>query len=146
MSIDLSQVEKLIKLIKGTDITEIEIGQEDNFIRVSRGNQTQQPVATVSHAPIATTETTKPATPAAATPQGHTVRSPMVGTFYAAASPTAKPFVTVGQRVKAGEVLCIVEAMKMLNQIESDKDGVVAARLVENGMPVEFDQPLFVIE
>ena len=87
----------------------------------------------------------KAATPEAG-PEKHTIRSPMVGTFYASPSPEAKAFVEIGQTVKAGDVLCIIEAMKMMNQIESDKDGIVTAKLVENGMPIEFDQPLFIIE
>lgn len=144
MPIDLTQIKKLIEMVKDTDVTEIEVGEGESLIRIQRGNyapivHTAAPVHAVAPKVEKTAETK-------ATSDQHAVRSPMVGTFYVAASPTAKPFVEVGQSVKVGDVLCIVEAMKMLNQIESDRSGTVKARLVENGMPVEFDQPLFVIE
>lgn len=143
MPIDLTQIKKLIEMVKDTDVTEIEVGEGESLIRIQRGNyapivHTSAPIAAAPKAE----KTEKPAAPS----NEHSVRSPMVGTFYVAASPTAKPFVEVGQTIKVGDVVCIVEAMKMLNQIESDKSGVVKARLVENGMPVEFDQPLFIVE
>jgi acetyl-CoA carboxylase biotin carboxyl carrier protein len=163
MSIDLKKVEKMIELIQETDVTELEIEEEGVKIRIQRGHAPQvvmshgspqsAPVHQMSHAQAAAYhasmngESAEEETAASAKPSHqHFVRSPMVGTFYAQSSPTSKPFVEIGQKVKAGDVLCIVEAMKMMNQIESDKDGTVASRLVESGMPVEFDQPLFVIE
>jgi acetyl-CoA carboxylase biotin carboxyl carrier protein len=144
---DIRKIRKLIELIDETGVAEIEIREGEESVRINRyGTPPPQ------HAVVPTTVVAAPAaapSPAAEAPQkitGHTVKSPMVGTMYIAASPTAKPFVQVGQKVKAGDVLCIVEAMKMLNQIESDKSGTVTARLVENGQPVEFDQALFIIE
>ncbi len=160
-TIDLKKVEKMIELIQNTDVTELEIEEDGVKIRIQRGHAPQVVMSHVGasmpmhhHASHAHTlhqtlseSSAEEETSAAAKPSHqHFVRSPMVGTFYAAASPTAKPFVEIGQKVKAGDVLCIVEAMKMMNQIECDKDGTVASRLVENGNPVEFDQPLFVIE
>jgi acetyl-CoA carboxylase biotin carboxyl carrier protein len=150
MSLDLRKVEKILELIANTDITEIELHEGENSIRVQRGSP--QPI--LAHAPVSHL-TPSIATPASqttnepittSTSHQHTVRSPMVGTFYLSPSPTSKPFIEIGQNIKAGDVLCIIEAMKMMNQIEADKDGVVTSRLVENGMPVEFDQPLFIIE
>ena len=160
MSIDLKKIEKMIELIQETDVTELEIEEEGVKIRIQRGHA---PQVVMSHGTSAPThavhthatfhagnmneESPEEESGANAKPSHqHFVRSPMVGTFYASSSPTSKPFVEIGQKVKAGEVLCIVEAMKMMNQIECDKDGTIASRLVENGMPVEFDQPLFVIE
>lgn len=154
-NLDLRKIEKLIELVQQTDVTEIEIREGETTVRIQRGTPqavvAAQPMpipqsyittpAPVPHQPVSPE---KPATEAAA--QKHTIRSPMVGTFYASPSPNAKVFVEIGQAVKAGDVLCIIEAMKMMNQIESDKDGIVTARLVENGMPIEFDQALFVIE
>lgn len=158
-TIDLKKVEKMIELIQDTDVTELEIEEEGVKIRIQRGHAPQvvmshggpaMPMHHMSHAHAlqqSLSEASEEETPAAAKPSHqHFVRSPMVGTFYASPSPNAKAFVEIGQKVKAGDVLCIVEAMKMMNQIESDKDGTVASRLIENGMPVEFDQPLFVIE
>jgi acetyl-CoA carboxylase biotin carboxyl carrier protein len=148
MSMDLRKIEKIIELIAGTDVTEIEIREGETSVRVQRGQPnapvtyvTQPAAAAPAPTPVATT-----AAPAESQQHHHVIRSPMVGTYYASASPEAKPFVQEGQAVKAGDVLCIVEAMKMMNQIESDKDGVVTAIFVGNGMPVEFDQPLFAIE
>lgn len=159
-TIDLKKVEKMIELIQDTDVTELEVEEEGVKIRIQRGHAPQvvmshggAPLSSMHHMSHAhalhhslSENTAEEETPAAKPSHQHFVRSPMVGTFYAAASPTAKPFVEIGQKVKAGDVLCIVEAMKMMNQIECDKDGTVASRLVENGNPVEFDQPLFVIE
>lgn len=143
---DIQKIQELIDLIEDTDIGEIEVKEGDTTVRISR-----QSGATFVHAPQPMYATAAPA-PAAAAPAaepvatGHTVRSPMVGTVYLSPSPGSKPFVELGQSVKAGDVLCIVEAMKMMNQIEADKAGTIKSRLVENGLPVEFDQPLFVIE
>ena len=150
---DIRKVKKLIELLEESGINEIEITEGEESVRISRGmsSQTQMvmaapaqvmppPVAQATAASAAATS----ATPAL--PLGHAVKSPMVGTFYRAASPGAKPFADVGQTVKEGEVLCIIEAMKMMNQIESDKAGVVKAILAQNGAPVKFGQPLFIIE
>ncbi|HEV2614258.1 MAG TPA: acetyl-CoA carboxylase biotin carboxyl carrier protein [Gammaproteobacteria bacterium] len=158
---DLKKVEKMIELIQETDVTELEIEEEGVKIRIQRGHAPQVVMShgngapqayaphhshAASHAAFNNEAAGEEETAASKPSHQHFVRSPMVGTFYASSSPTSKPFVEIGQKVKAGEVLCIVEAMKMMNQIECDKDGTVASRLVENGMPVEFDQPLFVIE
>ena len=152
---DIRKIKKLIELVEESGIAELEITEGEEAVRINR--YSAQP-APMQYAPAP-----QPA-PAQATPQapavqnsddgaaakeeptGHIVRSPMVGTFYEAPSPDASPFVTVGSKVTAGETLCIVEAMKMMNQIEADKSGVIKQILVENEEPVEFDQPLFVIE
>ena len=147
---DIRKVKKLIELLEESQIAEIEIHEGEESVRISR-LQAAAPVAAapvgVAAAPFAAASApaaaTAPAEPAA--PEGHTITSPMVGTFYEASSPGAKPFVEVGQQVNVGDTLCIIEAMKMLNQIEADKAGTVSARLVENGQPVEFGQSLFVI-
>jgi acetyl-CoA carboxylase biotin carboxyl carrier protein len=150
---DIRKIRKLIELINETGVGEIEVKSGDDSVRLSRyGHQaTAMPTFVAPTAPAATA-----AAPAAAAPtedkkaqaalQGHVLKSPMVGTAYLAPKPGAKPFVQVGQRVAAGEVLCMIEAMKMFNQIEADKAGVISARLVENEQPVEYDQPLFIIE
>jgi acetyl-CoA carboxylase biotin carboxyl carrier protein len=148
---DIRKVKKLIELLEESQVAEIEIHEGEESVRISRMTQSV-PVQTVVQAAPPAMMAAPAAVPAAApaadepaVPDGHTVDSPMVGTFYEAASPGAKPFVEVGQQVSAGDTLCIIEAMKMLNQIESDKSGKVTARLVENGQPVEFGQALFVI-
>lgn len=150
---DIRKIKKLIELLEESGIAEIEIKEGEESVRISRHSSAPAPVhyqvpmaapAPVAAAPVAAASAPAATAPAAAA--GHQVKSPMVGTFYRSASPGAKAFVEVGQQVKVGEVLCIVEAMKMMNQIESDKAGVIKAILVENGQPVEFDQPLFVIE
>jgi acetyl-CoA carboxylase biotin carboxyl carrier protein len=143
---DIRKVKKLIELLEESQIAEIEIHEGEESVRISRMQVAvaAAPVAVAAPAPTPAAATvTAPAEPAA--PEGHTVTSPMVGTFYEAPSPGAKPFVEIGQPVNVGDTLCIIEAMKMLNQIEADKAGTVAARLVENGQPVEFGQSLFVI-
>lgn len=160
MSIDTRTVRKLIRLLKEEGIGKIKIQDADgSIIEVSRASETMiSPTAAISahaqpiawpHSPeaiaVAAAPQQAPAT-AQATQNKHTVNSPMVGTYYASPSPDAKPFVQVGQHVNIGDVLCIVEAMKMFNQIEADRTGKIAAMLVENGQPVEFEQPLFVIE
>jgi acetyl-CoA carboxylase biotin carboxyl carrier protein len=146
---DIRKVKKLIELLEESQIAEIEIHEGEESVRISR----LQAAAPVAAAPVVTAAAPVAAAPAPAAaapaepakPEGHTVTSPMVGTFYEASSPGAKPFVEVGQQVNVGDTLCIIEAMKMLNQIEADKAGTVSARLVENGQPVEFGQSLFVI-
>ncbi|MBY6064322.1 acetyl-CoA carboxylase biotin carboxyl carrier protein [Pseudidiomarina sediminum] len=150
---DIRKIKKLIELVEESGIAELEITEGEESVRIHRGgSQVAAPMhyqAAPMHAPAAPAPAPAAAAPAeAAEPElsGHIVRSPMVGTFYAAPAPGASDFVSVGQQVKAGETLCIVEAMKMMNQIEADKGGVVKQILVENGEPVEFDQPLFVIE
>jgi acetyl-CoA carboxylase biotin carboxyl carrier protein len=149
---DIRKIKRLIELLEESGVNEIEIKEGEESVRISRGSPMMQAMPQTymvnapqaAPAPAADAPTEKAAAPAA--PKGHSLRSPMVGTFYRAPSPGAKSFVEEGQRVKVGDPLCIIEAMKMLNQIESDKDGVVTAVLVENGQPVEFDQPLFIIE
>ncbi|WP_456446357.1 acetyl-CoA carboxylase biotin carboxyl carrier protein [Thiolapillus sp.] len=148
---DIRKVKKLIELLEASDIAEIEIHEGEESVRISRHGTLPPPPAAA--APVAVAAAPAPAAAAAETPEktepeleGHIIRSPMVGTFYRAPNPGAKPFVTEGQSVKAGETLCIIEAMKILNQIESDKTGVVKRILVENGQPVEYNQPLFIIE
>ena len=144
---DIRKVKKLIELLEESQVAEIEIHEGEESVRISRMPQAV-PAQTFVQAPPAMMVAPAAAAPVAdepAVPEGHTVDSPMVGTFYEAASPGAKPFVEIGQHVSAGDTLCIIEAMKMLNQIEADKSGKVTARLVENGQPVEFGQALFVI-
>jgi acetyl-CoA carboxylase biotin carboxyl carrier protein len=146
---DIRKVKKLIELLEESDVAEIEIHEGEESVRISRGSTA---VVAPMAAPVAAAPVAAPApaaaAPAAAEPeiQGHAVRSPMVGTFYSAPSPDASAFVKEGDTVSAGQTLCIIEAMKILNQIESDKAGKVTKILVENGQPVEFDQPLFIIE
>ncbi|BAZ93201.1 acetyl-CoA carboxylase, biotin carboxyl carrier protein [Thiohalobacter thiocyanaticus] len=154
---DIRKVKKLIELLEESGIAEIEIHEGEESVRISRNSSSVQTVvqaaapmpaaAPAAPMPAAGAPAAEPAAEAApAIPAGHQVTSPMVGTFYRAPSPGATPFVEVGQRVNAGDTLCIIEAMKMLNQIEADKAGTVVAILVENGQPVEFGEPLFVIE
>ena len=154
---DIRKVKKLIELLEESGIAEIEIKEGEEAVRISRmptggylthmqPQMMQAPVATIA-APVAAPTATgaAPAAPAAR-PNEHVVAAPMVGTFYASATPGAKPFVEIGTEVKEGQVLCIIEAMKMMNQIESDKAGKITAIMATNGDPVEFGQPLFVIE
>jgi len=147
---DIRKVKKLIELLDESHIAEIEIHEGEESVRISRmtqGGPTQTFYQAAPPAMMAASQAVPvaPAPDEPAVPAGHAVTSPMVGTFYEAASPGAKPFVELGQQVKTGDTLCIIEAMKMLNQIEADKSGKVTARLVENGQPVEFGQSLFVI-
>ena len=151
---DIRKVKKLIELLEESGIAEIEIHEGEESVRISRESKiapAQQFVSAApaapapAPAPAATPESAPAAEEEAAVPAGHQVTSPIVGTLYRASSPGAKPFVEVGQQVNVGDTLCIVEAMKIMNQIEADKAGVVKAVLVENGEPVEFGQPLFVI-
>jgi len=148
---DIRKVKKLIELLEESNINEIEIKEGEESVRISRGSSTAQMIqaAPMMAAPAVAPAAAPVAAPAAdaapATPAGHTVNSPMVGTFYRSPSPSAPAFVEVGKTVKVGDVICIVEAMKMMNQIEADKSGVVEAILVEDGQPVEYDQPLIII-
>ncbi len=152
---DIRKIKKLIEIIEESDIAEIEISEGEESVRISRYSPapaptammaaTPAPIATIAAAPLATSATTS-TEPTAELPSGHVVKSPMVGTFYGAASPNAAPFVSVGQKVHEGETICIIEAMKILNQIEADKSGTIKQILVENAQPVEYDQPLFIIE
>jgi acetyl-CoA carboxylase biotin carboxyl carrier protein len=150
--VDIGKLRELIELLKEADLTEIELREGDASIRLSRQGVLAMPPADPARgsAPGATTTTPLAAPHEEGRPgetlRGHVIHSPMVGTFYRSPSPTAKAFIEVGSTVKPGDVLCIIEAMKMMNQIESDKAGRVASVLVKNGDPVEFGQPLFVIE
>lgn len=160
MTMDIRKVKKLIELLQETGIGEIEVSQGPDGtekVRISRSSSldtghfyaapTSHAVNMPPHAPAHSNQPAAAAVPAqASAPQGHAVKSPMVGTAYLAPAPGEKPFVEVGQRVSIGDTICVVEAMKMFNQIEADKAGVISARLIENGMPVEYDQPLFIIE
>ena len=151
---DIRKIKKLIELVEESGITELEVQEEEGTVRISRAapavapaaiQYAAAPVAPVA-APAAVPAPASPAEAPAAEVSGHQVRSPMVGTFYRSPSPEAKAFVEVGQTVKVGDALCIVEAMKMMNRIEADKAGVVKAILVNDGEAVQFDQPLIVIE
>lgn len=149
---DIRKIKKLIELLEESGIAEIEIAEGEESVRITREikNMVAAPMQYAAAPMPAPTSAAAPAPAASeeseAVATGHQVKSPMVGTFYEAASPGATPFTEIGKQVKVGDTLCIIEAMKMLNQIECDKSGVVKAVLVENGQPVEFDQPLFVIE
>lgn len=152
---DLRKLRKLIDLFEESNIGELEITEGEERVRIARNGPAGQAMmyapapAGMAMAPVAATAApaaaADPADNTPATPEGHIVRSPMVGTFYAAPSPDAKAFVQVGQTVELGETLCIIEAMKLLNEIECDQAGVIKAILVENGQPVEYGEPLFVI-
>jgi acetyl-CoA carboxylase biotin carboxyl carrier protein len=149
---DIRKVKKLIELLEESDVAEIEIHEGEESVRISRNSSppaamaiptavAQTPVAAPTAAPI-------PGVAQESEPEitGHAVRSPMVGTFYRSPSPGSKPFAEIGQQVSVGDTLCIIEAMKILNQIESDKSGTVKQILVENGEPVEYNEPLFIID
>ena len=149
---DLRKLKTLIDLVQQSGIAELEITEGEEKVRISRGVPAPampQPgtVYVTAPTPQAAAAAPTPAPEPAAPPEpvGHIVKSPMVGTFYRSSAPGAKPFVEVGQAVKAGETVCIIEAMKLLNEIEADKDGVVKEVLVENGQPVEFGQPLILL-
>jgi acetyl-CoA carboxylase biotin carboxyl carrier protein len=149
---DIRKVKKLIELLEESGISELEISEGEESVRISRHPRQGMQVAAAPAAPImhaAPVAAAMPATsPGERAPRNdeHTVTSPMVGTYYASASPGSKPFVEIGSEIKVGQILCIIEAMKMMNQIESDKEGRVTAMLAKNGEPVEFGQPLFIIE
>ncbi|OCA54890.1 acetyl-CoA carboxylase biotin carboxyl carrier protein [Photorhabdus namnaonensis] len=155
---DIRKIKKLIELVEESGISELEISEGEESVRISRALAPQSFPAAQQYIPVqaqqpaladaialsrSLPETTNDKSAAI---DGHVVRSPMVGTFYRTPSPDAKPFINIGDRVNVGDTLCIVEAMKMMNQIEADKAGVVKAILVESGQPVEFDEPLVVIE
>ena len=149
---DIRKVKKLIELLENSQLAEIEIKEGEEAIRISRASSaapalapvTAMPAAPVAAAAAAPVDDDEPAQ--SSVPDGHMVTSPMVGTFYASPSPEAKNFVEVGSKVKVGDTLCIIEAMKIFNEIEADKAGTVIAILKENGEPAEFGEPLFVIE
>lgn len=147
---DIRKVKKLIELLEESGISELEIHEGEESVRISRHSTSA--VQTIAAAPAAAMSApaapqavpaSEPSTPVSS---GHQIRSPMVGTYYASASPASEPFVAIGQKVNVGDTLCIIEAMKMMNQIEADKSGVVTSIMVENGSPIEFDQVLFTIE
>ncbi|GAB4354141.1 MAG: acetyl-CoA carboxylase biotin carboxyl carrier protein [Gammaproteobacteria bacterium] len=155
---DIRKIKKLIELLEESGIAELEIHEGEESVRISRASSQAAPMTTVYSAapmhappppPTSVAETTAAAEPAESSEpsiEGHVIAAPMVGTFYRASSPGNKPFVEEGDSVKEGDTLCIIEAMKMLNQIEADRSGIVAKILVENAQPVEFGQPLFVIK
>ena len=144
---DIRKIKKLIEIIEESDIAEIEIIEGEESVRINRYSSAVAPAAPVAIA-AAPAAVAAPAAsePVASEPSGHAVKSPMVGTFYRSASPGSAPFIEVGQSVKEGDTLCIIEAMKILNQIEADKTGVIKQILIENAQPVEYDQALFIIE
>jgi acetyl-CoA carboxylase biotin carboxyl carrier protein len=146
---DLRKLKTLIDLVAESGIAELEITEGEDKVRIVKFSQTTAPTPVMQQAyapqPLAPVAGVPEAPAAPAVPEGHAVKSPMVGTFYRASSPGASPFVEVGQTVKEGEAICIIEAMKLLNEIEADKSGVIKAILVENGEPVEYGQPLFLI-
>jgi acetyl-CoA carboxylase biotin carboxyl carrier protein len=147
---DIRKVKKLIEMLEESSLAEIEIREGEESIRISRTSSgvhavVNAPPASPAAAPVPESANAGPET-APAPPPGHVVTSPMVGTFYRSPNPGAKPFVEVGSQVNIGDSLCIIEAMKMMNAIESDKAGVIKAILKENGQPVEFGEPLFIIE
>ena len=150
---DLRKLKKLIDLVEESGIAELEITEGEEKVRISRNNSTNAP-ATATVTQVAAPATSAPVVPgapavtgepAAAAPEGHVLKSPMVGTYYRAPTPGAKAFVEVGQTVNEGDTVCIIEAMKLLNEIEADRSGVIKAILVENGQPVEYGQALFII-
>jgi acetyl-CoA carboxylase biotin carboxyl carrier protein len=153
--VDLRKLKKLIDLVQESGIAELEITEGEERVRIARGGVTSvTPLAAgapPAALPAGTAVPPAPATPVAAAaapeaaPEGHVVKSPMVGTFYRSPSPDAKPFVEVGGTVKAGETICVLEAMKLMNEIEADASGTIKAILVENGQPVEYGQALFII-
>jgi len=148
---DIRKIKKLIELLEESDLAEIEIHEDKESVRISRTSQvvaaqpTMVAAAPQAAAPVAAAEAAPKAAEAAVV-NGNPITSPMVGTFYRAAAPGAKPFAEVGQRVNIGDTLCIIEAMKMLNQIEADKAGVIVDILVENGQPVEYGETIFIVE
>ncbi|MFZ9709588.1 MAG: acetyl-CoA carboxylase biotin carboxyl carrier protein [Phycisphaerales bacterium] len=151
---DIRKVKKLIELLEESGIAEIEIKEGEEAVRISRlpsGTAAAMPLYAPATAPLPLAPAAAPAAPAASpapvqVSSDHTIQAPMVGTYYSAPAPGAKAFVQIGDEVKVGQVLCIIEAMKMMNQIESDRAGKITAVLVQNGDPVEFGQPLFAIQ
>jgi acetyl-CoA carboxylase biotin carboxyl carrier protein len=149
---DIRKVKKLIELLEESGISELEISEGEESVRISRHPRMAMQAPMAMGSPMLQAAPIAPAMPATSAGEHkprndeHTVTSPMVGTYYSAASPGAKAFVEIGTEIKVGQILCIIEAMKMMNQIESDKAGRVTAILAKNGEPVEFGQPLFIIE
>lgn len=147
---DIRKIKKLIEIIEKSDIAELEIHEGEDSVRINRYSNASAPVPypvpVAGPPPEPGTANSPKSDESIETISGHLVKSPMVGTFYLAPSPGAKNFVEVGSRVSVGDTLCIIEAMKILNQIESDKDGIVRRILVENAQPVEYNEPLFIIE
>lgn len=149
---DLRKLKKLIDLVQESGIAELEITEGEEKVRINRVGvpghpgmmSMPQPAVAMAPAPVAAA-VAAPAAEVPVEPEGHVVKSPMVGTFYRSSAPGAKPFIEIGQNINAGETLCIIEAMKLLNEIEADQSGVVKKALVENGQPVEYGQPLFII-
>ncbi|WP_066153454.1 MULTISPECIES: acetyl-CoA carboxylase biotin carboxyl carrier protein [Hydrogenophaga] len=151
---DLRKLKTLIDLVSESNVSELEITEAEGKVRIVKSAPAAAVAQVVAAAPVAAVAApvvqavadAASATAAAPAPAGHTVKSPMVGTFYRASSPGAKPFAEIGQAIKEGETICIVEAMKILNEIEADKSGTITQILVENGQAVEYGQPLFIIE
>lgn len=147
---DMRKIKKLIELIQSTGVAEIEIREGEESVRITLGKPTPMTIApviqtqTAAPAPIIAEVKAETAAPSAS--NANALKSPMVGTVYLSPTPGAKPFVEIGQTVKVGDVICLIEAMKMFNQIEAEKAGTIKARLIDNGTPVEFNQPLFTIE
>ena len=149
---DLRKLKKLIDLVQESGISELEVTEGEEKVRIAKHSTGPAPMSYAPQAPVmhaapaaAAPAAVAPAASEPALPDGHVVKSPMVGTFYRASAPGAKPIVEVGQSVAVGDVLCIIEAMKLMNEIEADAAGVIKAILVENGQPVEFGEPLFII-
>ncbi len=147
---DIRKVKKLIELLEESNLSEIEVTEGEDSVRITRSLNQRQELQPVQYN-IPKTEQQQPSSPQPSTtptdskPSGHQVKSPMVGTFYASPAPDSPSFVSKGKKVSAGDILCIIEAMKMMNQIEADKSGIISEIFVEDGQPVEFDQPLFSI-
>ena len=145
---DIRKVKKLIELLEASDVAEIEIKEGDEAVRISRAAVSNSPGIQSAIAPVQQDiklDEPRTSEPSQKQTAGHPIKSPMVGTFYRAPSPSSAPFIEVGAKVKAGDVICIVEAMKMMNQIEADKSGTIDSILAEDGEPVEFDQTLMTI-
>jgi acetyl-CoA carboxylase biotin carboxyl carrier protein len=143
---DIRKIKKLIELLEESGIAEIEIHEGEESVRISRQMAVMQAVAPLAAPVAAAAPISSPVEAAAPVASGHQIKSPMVGTYYSSASPTSEPFISEGKKVNVGDTLCIIEAMKMMNQIQADKSGTVTAIMVEDGSPVEFDQVLFTIE
>ncbi|MAV86281.1 MAG: acetyl-CoA carboxylase, biotin carboxyl carrier protein [Gammaproteobacteria bacterium] len=147
---DIRKVKKLIELLEESNLSEIEVTEGEDSVRITRSLNQRQELQPVQYN-VPKTEQQQPSSPQPSTtptdskPSGHQVKSPMVGTFYASPAPDSPSFVSKGKKVSAGDILCIIEAMKMMNQIEADKSGIISEIFVEDGQPVEFDQPLFSI-
>ena len=147
---DIRKVKKLIELLEESNLSEIEVTEGEDSVRITRNLNQRQELQPVQYN-VPKTEQQQPSSPQPSTtptdskPSGHQVKSPMVGTFYASPAPDSPSFVSKGKKVSAGDILCIIEAMKMMNQIEADKSGIISEIFVEDGQPVEFDQPLFSI-